>query len=175
MKYKKLKRALAMSLAVLMAVPTVSYGGMAEVHAEEALEESGEVTEEQGEAADTIVKPEEEKTVEVLENVADPKADEETSEDPETKNEDSKDEVKEPEIEQTESEEKSDEKADDKTGDNDVIQDEPEAESDVENADAETSVETEENAISLFSADENLMNLEADIQLQFVGRCIYSR
>ena len=46
MKYKKLKRALAMSLAVLMAVPTVSYGGMSEVHAEEAAEQSDEGAEE---------------------------------------------------------------------------------------------------------------------------------
>ena len=36
MKYKKLKRALALAVAVLMAVPTVNYGGMAEVHAEES-------------------------------------------------------------------------------------------------------------------------------------------
>lgn len=36
MKYKKLKRALALTVAVLMAVPTVNYGGMAEVHAEES-------------------------------------------------------------------------------------------------------------------------------------------
>ena len=35
MKYRKLKRALAMSLAVLMAVPTVSYGDLSKVHAEE--------------------------------------------------------------------------------------------------------------------------------------------
>ena len=34
-KYRKLKRALAMSLARLMAVPTVSYGDLSKVHAEE--------------------------------------------------------------------------------------------------------------------------------------------
>ena len=40
MKYKKLKRALALTVAVLMAVPTVNYGGMTEVHAEGGLTDS---------------------------------------------------------------------------------------------------------------------------------------
>ena len=66
MKYRKLKRALAMTVAVLMAVPAVNYGGMAEVHAEEAAEET-----EVSEKAEVIESAELEEQV-VVEEAAEP-------------------------------------------------------------------------------------------------------
>ena len=179
MKYKKLKRAFALTVAVLMAVPTVNYGGMAEVHAEEAFDGSSEVTEEPEEASDPILEPQEEKTADTSEDVvvlesdeetsadlemdektpADPEVDEETPADPETDTEDSKDEVKNQEIKQEESEEKSDEKIDDEI---DVIQGDPET-------DNEIIIESGENTSPLFSAAENSEDPESGIQLQFTG------
>ena len=44
MNLKKVKRILAAALAVLLAVPTVSYGGVSEVHAEEASDDTADDT-----------------------------------------------------------------------------------------------------------------------------------
>ena len=45
MNLKKVKRILAAALAVLLAVPTVSYGGVSEVHAEEASDNTADAAE----------------------------------------------------------------------------------------------------------------------------------
>lgn len=52
MNLKKVKRILAAVLAVLLAVPTVSYGGVSEVHAEEA---SGDTADDTAEDEYTLV------------------------------------------------------------------------------------------------------------------------
>ena len=65
MNYKKLKRVFALSLAVLLSVPTSVYGGAMEVHAAEEQELSAEESSEVQQAADeeTIVSDDETKEV----------------------------------------------------------------------------------------------------------------